>query len=89
MNACALGLSGVLFAFKVLMTAYATGPQLYVYYRLYGTGILTTIIISVMGIPVPSKYVYWAELLLIQMVSVNRQKPKSGDERQLPYYLSI
>jgi membrane associated rhomboid family serine protease len=51
MNACALGLSGVLFAFKVLMTAYATGPQF------------------VMGIPVPSKYVYWAELLLIQMIN--------------------
>lgn len=43
-----------------------------------------------MGIPVPSKYVYWAELLLIQMVSLSIQttniRPSCADKSRVIYY---
>ncbi|KAK7091037.1 hypothetical protein V1264_010754 [Littorina saxatilis] len=52
---CAVGFSGVLFALKVVTTHYAP-PGLH----------------YVMGfIPVPSRWIYWVELLLIQMVTPN------------------
>lgn len=47
--------AGVLFALKVLTTHY-TQPGLH-----YALGL----------IPVPSRYIYWAELVLIQMITPN------------------
>ncbi|BFZ06619.1 hypothetical protein BsWGS_09658 [Bradybaena similaris] len=52
---CAVGFSGVLFAIKVLTTHYAPNEPT----RLFGF------------IPVPSKHIYWAELLLIQLLVPN------------------
>ncbi|ESO96657.1 hypothetical protein LOTGIDRAFT_207912 [Lottia gigantea] len=52
---CAVGFSGVLFALKVLVTHY-TPPGLH-----YALGF----------IPVPSRYIYWVELILIQLVTPN------------------
>lgn len=52
---CAVGFSGVIFALKVLTTHYS--PQGFHYALGY--------------IPVPSKYIYWVELGLIQLVSPN------------------
>lgn len=52
---CAVGFSGVLFAMKVLTTHYSPGGRQYV------LGV----------IPIPSKYIFWAELVLIQMVAPN------------------
>ncbi|XP_067668931.1 rhomboid-related protein 4-like isoform X1 [Haliotis asinina] len=54
-TSCAVGFSGVLFALKVLTTHY-TPPGLH-----YALGF----------IPVPSRFIYWAELVLIQMVTPN------------------
>ncbi|CAG5124541.1 unnamed protein product [Candidula unifasciata] len=55
MLSCAVGFSGVLFAIKVLTTHYSPNEPT----RLLGF------------IPVPSKHIYWAELLLIQMLVPN------------------
>lgn len=52
---CAVGFSGVLFAMKVLTTHYA--PRGYHY--------------ALGFIPVPSRYLYWAELVLIQLITPN------------------
>lgn len=52
---CAVGFSGVIFALKVLVTHYSPSGTQYV-----------------MGfIPVPSKYIFWAELVLIQLITPN------------------
>lgn len=52
---CAVGFSGVLFALKVLTTHYTPEGRMYVF------GF----------IPLPSRYIYWVELLLIQMITPN------------------
>uniref|UniRef100_A0A0B7AHF8 Peptidase S54 rhomboid domain-containing protein n=1 Tax=Arion vulgaris TaxID=1028688 RepID=A0A0B7AHF8_9EUPU len=52
---CAVGFSGVLFALKVLAAHYTPSGPQYVF------GI----------VPVPSKHIYWAELLLIQVLVPN------------------
>lgn len=52
---CAVGFSAVIFALKVLTTHYLPSGTVY---------ILDTI-------PVPSKYAYWAELVIISLVSHN------------------
>ncbi|GFR92752.1 rhomboid-related protein [Elysia marginata] len=52
---CAVGFSGVLFAMKVLTTHYSPSG------RHYALGF----------IPIPSKYIFWAELVLIQIVAPN------------------
>ncbi|XP_052217856.1 rhomboid-related protein 4-like isoform X2 [Dreissena polymorpha] len=52
---CAVGFSGVLFALKVLTTHYSPPGMQY----------------ALGFIPVPSKYIYWAELGLIQLVYPN------------------
>ncbi|RUS74613.1 hypothetical protein EGW08_017617 [Elysia chlorotica] len=55
LTSCAVGFSGVLFAMKVLTNYYNPGGRQYV-----------------LGfIPVPSKYIFWAELVLIQLVAPN------------------
>lgn len=52
---CAVGFSGVIFALKVLVTHYNPMGTQYA-----------------MGfIPVPSKYIFWAELVLIQLITPN------------------
>lgn len=52
---CAVGFSGVIFALKVLVTHYSPSGTQYL-----------------MGfIPVPSKYIFWAELVLIQLITPN------------------
>ncbi|BFZ00506.1 hypothetical protein BsWGS_03545 [Bradybaena similaris] len=55
LRACAVGFSGVLFGMKVLTTHYS--PP--------GTQLLLGFI------PMPTKYVYWAELVLIQLMVPN------------------
>lgn len=52
---CAVGFSGVIFALKVLVTHYSPSGTQ------YAMGI----------IPVPSKYIFWAELVLIQLITPN------------------
>ncbi|GFN75775.1 rhomboid-related protein [Plakobranchus ocellatus] len=56
LTSCAVGFSGVLFAMKVLTTYYSPSNR-----RYYALGF----------IPVPSKYIFWAELILIQMIAPN------------------
>lgn len=52
---CAVGFSGVIFGLKVLVTHYSPSGTQYA-----------------MGfIPVPSKYIFWAELVLIQLITPN------------------
>jgi len=55
LKSCAVGFSGVIFALKVLTTHYNTGQSRQ----------------SMFGIPLPGKYAYWAELVIIQLVSPN------------------
>ncbi|KAK3737301.1 hypothetical protein RRG08_067367 [Elysia crispata] len=55
LTSCAVGFSGVLFALKVLTNYY------YPTGRHYLLGI----------VPIPSQYIFWAELLLIQIVTPN------------------
>jgi rhomboid domain-containing protein 1 len=51
-HSCAVGFSAVLFALKVILTRYSTSPYM-----------------TVMGsFTVPTKYVYWVELFLIQVL---------------------
>ena len=52
---CAVGFSGVIFALKVLVTHYSPSGMQYI----FG------------AIPVPSKYIFWAELVLIQIITPN------------------
>lgn len=56
LDACAIGFSGVIFALKVLTTHYLPSGTVY---ALNGT------------IPMPSKYVYWIELITISLISPN------------------
>ncbi|XP_005106015.1 rhomboid-related protein 4 [Aplysia californica] len=55
LTSCAVGFSGVLFALKVVTTEYSPPGVQYAF------GF----------IPVPSKYMFWAELVLIQLVTPN------------------
>lgn len=52
-TSCAVGFSGVIFALKVLATEYSAPGTQYIF------GV----------VPVPSKYLFWAELVAIQLVS--------------------
>ncbi|XP_022329667.2 rhomboid-related protein 4-like [Crassostrea virginica] len=52
---CAVGFSGVIFALKVLVTHYSPSGMQYI----------------LGAIPVPSKYIFWAELVLIQIITPN------------------
>jgi rhomboid domain-containing protein 1 len=54
-HSCAVGFSGVIFALKVLTTHYLPSGTTYMFDT----------------VPVPSKYIYWAELILISVVSPN------------------
>lgn len=56
LRTCAVGFSGVIFALKVLCTHY-----------LRNEGSVNFL----MGIPIPSRYAFWAELLYISLISPN------------------
>lgn len=55
LKTCAVGFSGVIFALKVLTTHYTPSHTSQTF----------------IGIPVPSKYAFWAELVLISLISPN------------------
>lgn len=55
LHSCAVGFSGVIFALKVLTTHYLPDGTNY----MFG------------AIPVPNKYVYWAELVVISLITPN------------------
>jgi rhomboid domain-containing protein 1 len=56
LDSCAVGFSGVIFALKVLTTHYLPGGS----FREFGG-----------AVPIPSKYVYWAELAMISLLTPN------------------
>lgn len=52
-HACAVGFSAVLFSLKVILQATDNGPS----------------VSYIMGLRIPSKYAYWVELVLIQLIA--------------------